>query len=86
MIDRKRLRELAEETLVRHDALRVNLGDPVVITPSTTVLSLLDTIERYEKALQHYTCTASTINGHKILVYGDSGAIAREALNPKGNE
>jgi len=46
----------------------------------------LDTIERYERALRHYECTPTVINGQRVLIYGDSGAIAREALNPKGSE
>lgn len=69
---------------MRDDALRVNLGDPVVIIPSTTVLSLLDTIERYREALQHCMYHDSKC---PIETSGDDcnchAEIAREALNPK---
>lgn len=96
-MDLKKLRELAEETLVRHDALQVNLGDPVVIIPSTTVLSLLDTIERYERALEyycreiHWENSVSGSCGDGCCTYydgdpailSDRGARAREALNQK---
>jgi hypothetical protein len=76
--DLKKLREFAEYS-VNTNSLEYN------ILP-TTVLSLLDTIERYEKALGHiasgrFGCDECT--DPSTLLADHHTCIAREALNPK---
>lgn len=63
---------------------QLSLTEYAAAANPTVVLSLLDTIERYERALRHVEkfdpncvgCTNSDIESHLE-------AVAREALNPK---
>lgn len=36
--------------------------------------------DRFRKALQHYECKETIINGQRVAVYWDSGVVARKAL------
>ena len=68
MTDLKKLRTLAEH--------HKSIGSSDMIAKTEAIIEIIDRLERYEKALEHYESAHYTISGFPC----DHDVVAREAL------
>ena len=77
MTDLKKLRELAEKaTPTISYADNAPYWEYILAANPQAIIELLDRLERYEKALEHYESAHYTISGFPC----DHDGVAREAL------